>query len=559
MEFQQLFIDPKQEGKDMPDYSDQYKYTAKFQAQASFVRPSEVSKEFEAKASLENLKNMLPEDQDFLKANDDLVFVACNLFTANLANKNGDCVLKQGSIDMAPGFVHRFADLEHNRYSIVGHAIDYGFHSYNDNKELSLEEVEALDEYEPFQVSVASVVYKLADPYFADFIQNESSDPKSPYYNSVSASFEVGFQEYWIAKGSPNMKNAELIKDPSMVEELSVYLTSNGGTGYDLEGNALYRVVINPKPLGFGFVQFPAGSVQGLVTANKNTTSEKEEETESSFITLENNEDILKLGYQDMKDILDIVKEKREESKGSITVLQNPKNKQNKNNLQKTQASCVNTKQVTKKVMTITSINDIQQDKMEEIQASDVRSFVSKCTEDAVQKANEEWEAKLAAETEAKTALETAKKELEDTVATHKSEVEQLKTQLAELQEKQAQAEKDHAFQSRMSILDEEFELEPDSRKIIAKAIQALETDEEFEQWKASFDVVANLSKKGQSAPEIQASESLASASSEVKTIGVSNNGSEDSELGSESFMKDLKESFNVKEGGVSIAKTLFR
>ena len=181
MEFQQLYIDPGKQALASASYSDQFKYTTRFQAQASFIKPKAIAESgLETKASLDNLKSMLPDDKDFLKANDDLVFTAFNLFTANLANKNGDCILKDDAIDIAAGFVHRFADLEHNRWSIVGHAIDYGYHTYAENNPLSSDEVKALNEFDPFQVSLAAVIYKLADPYFAEFVQEEASNPDSP-------------------------------------------------------------------------------------------------------------------------------------------------------------------------------------------------------------------------------------------------------------------------------------------------------------------------------------------------------------------------------------------
>jgi predicted nuclease with TOPRIM domain len=207
--------------------------------------------------------------------------------------------------------------------------------------------------------------------------------------------------------------------------------------------------------------------------------------------------------------------------------------------------------------MVIKNINDIQQDSLKEIQASDIRDLFKEGLNEALTKANSEWETKLAAEKEAKDSLEAAKVTLEQSLSTQAAELVVLQEELKALKEAQAQAAQDLAFQSRMAIIDEEYKLEPDSRKIVAKAIKALDTDEDFQQWKASFDVVAGLRKQAEEKPEDDASESLASLSTDVKTVGVPNNGATP-ESSSEDLIKELKKSFSFDEGGVSFSKRLF-
>ena len=542
MEYPQLFIDPGSKEQNL-DYKKKFKYTTKFEAQANFLKPSVVkNSKLEAKASINELKSLLPKDKDFLEENDDLVFTAFNLFTANLANKNGDCVLKEDSIKIASGFVHRFSDLEHDRWSIVGHAIDHGFNSYKDNSPLSEKDLEDLGEFEPFQISLGAVIYKLADPYFANFVQEDASNPNSPYYNSVSASFEVGFDYAWIAVGSPNMADAEIITDEEEVERLTPMLSSEGGTGYNENGKPLYRIVKNPKALGFGYVQFPAGSVKGLVSAKAN------EESEVETIETESNDAHTLL--KKFTDQLDEVAANVSKFVPKEPIIEN--NENNSNYLR------VNENQANTKIMVIKSISDITQEQMKEVQASDVQKMFRDGVDSALAEANAEFEAKLNSEKEAKEALAKTQKDLEDALASQKTEFEKVQKQLSDLQEKQALAEKDQAFQSRMEIIDEEYSLDKDARKVIAKVIQNLGDDADFNAWKESFDTVASISKKGEeSSSETVASQNLSSVSTKVDAKDVPGNGVT-KELGSEGFLSELKDSFSADKGGVSYAKRLF-
>jgi hypothetical protein len=222
----------------------------------------------------------------------------------------------------------------------------------------------------------------------------------------------------------------------------------------------------------------------------------------------------------------------------------------------------VNTKQVIKKIMAIKSINDIQQDKMSEIQASDVRELFRDGVKDAVDSANTDWENKVNAEKDAKAAIEKTKSDLEAALQNQKEEFEKVQAdfdkvnkELDSLKEAQILAEQERNFQERMSLIDEEYNLDKKARETLAKTIKKIGDDADFNEWKQSFDTVANLKKKGAS-PEASATESLASVSTEISKTGVPNTVSE--ELKSEDSMSKLRDAFSVEKGGVSIANRLF-
>lgn len=517
----------------------EFKYTAKFHSNASFnfLKPESQK---EISATLDHLKTLLPDDQEYLKKNDDLIFTAFDLFTANLANKNGDCVLKEDAIAIANGFVNRFADLEHNRWNIVGHANKYAYSTFGEDepKIYTEDEVNSLGEFDLFNVSLGAVIYKLVDPYFAEFVKEEASNPNSPYYNTISASFEIGFDGIWIAVGSPNMKDATIVKDKEEVEKLIPYLISEGGTGYNKDGQPLYRIARNPKALGFGYVEFPAGSVKGVVVAN---SDKKEEENKLAASVADTNEN---------NDLLDEIKKINDK----IEVFSN--NFENNNKFDKKEDKIsVNKIQAKRKIM-IKSIDDIQQDQMAELAASDVRTFFKEQVQKSVEDADKTWNEKLTKEIEAKEALEKAKADLESELSTQAKQIEDLTKEINELKAAEAEAKQEQNFQDRMSLLDEEYNFDKDQRAVVAKAVRGIDSDEDFNSWKESFDIIAKNNSKDKS-NEAKATESLASVDKTVGNAGVPNTPSENTNLKSEDFLKKLQQSFASKQSKLNRSKVV--
>ena len=61
---------------------------------------------------------------------------------------------------------------------------------------------------------------------FACLVDAEDFD-----YNKISASWELGFNEYHVAIGSQNLSEAEVISDPQKIKEFEKYLRANDGSG----------------------------------------------------------------------------------------------------------------------------------------------------------------------------------------------------------------------------------------------------------------------------------------------------------------------------------------
>ena len=216
-------------------------------------------------ASLDPLQPLIPEEVD-LGRNIDLLGVAFNAAVANKFNNNGDGIETNTALAIKDYFIHKPTNIEHDRSRVVGHIVNAGISAYGQESSELIPEEELKGTYSPFHISLAAVVYRIVNSDFANLI-NDSSDPEHENYQMVSASWELGFNEYLIALGSDDLTEAELISDEGQVEELSQYLVTQGGAGKMKDGTKVNRLVVGDVyPLGIGFTATPAADVKGLIT-----------------------------------------------------------------------------------------------------------------------------------------------------------------------------------------------------------------------------------------------------------------------------------------------------
>ena len=241
--------------------SKEYKYTTTFENiifASSDIEDSNISQ-----ASLESLRPLIPASID-LDKNIDLLGVAFNAAVVNKFNKNGDGIDSEAAVKIKDYFVHKPANIEHDRDRIVGHIVSAGFSKYSDSSELMSEE-EALVEDKAYNIALAAVVYRTASKEFADLVVN-STDPDSDFFESVSASWEVGFNDYVISVGGDDLHESTIISNPEEVKAYSPYLKSLGGKGMLQDGRKVNRLIVGDiYPLGIGFTSNPAADVKGLV------------------------------------------------------------------------------------------------------------------------------------------------------------------------------------------------------------------------------------------------------------------------------------------------------
>ncbi len=236
-----------------------YKYTTTFESPLLACDISESS--LISRASLENLAPLLPTDIDY-ESNIDLLGVAFNAAVVNKFNRNGDGMDTETALRHTQNFVHKPTNIEHDKGKVVGHIAAAGFSEFGSSEILSLERAKSMRE--PFNIALGAVLYKSVNPNFTQLIE-KSLDPDDSAYQKVSASWEVGFNDYVLAVGSSNLQDAKIISDPEQIEELRGFLRSYGGSGKTEEGEEIYRLIKGDiYPLGIAYTLNPAADVKGL-------------------------------------------------------------------------------------------------------------------------------------------------------------------------------------------------------------------------------------------------------------------------------------------------------
>jgi hypothetical protein len=427
-----------------------FKYSIRFEGIIVQAMVSSDEDKYLAVASVDQLKEYLPKNVD-LDVNRDLMGVAFDAFVVNRGNKNGHIISTDVALAMVENFINKPFNIEHNRKVVVGVCTGYGFSEFGSSKPLTLEEVKAMKD--PFNVVLSGYVWKIVNPEFASELI-ESSDPSSNKYLSVSASWELGFNEFNVAKGNKNLADATIVEKEEDIVELKDRLKVFGGNGFTEDGEmVLLNLQGSVLPLGIGFTNTPAAEVGGVVISY-----DKPQEEEA---------------------VKAIEESKEEENLKSSEIKSNKKSVQEEN------------KNV-KNIMQLKNIDDITEDSIKEVAASEVREFISNRIADLAK----EWQSKVEEK-------ETALKAAEDQISALKTDLESIKAdsdkvkeEFTKIQEDLKAKEIEANFQRRMSLLDEEFDLTDEDRSIIAEDLNAIENDEQFEKWYKKFSTFAAAKKK---------------------------------------------------------------
>ena len=423
----------------------QYKYTTKFSD--VLVASGEIdSPELNiSEASLEKLRGMIPDEID-LDKNIDLLGVAFNAALVNQFNRNGDGINSESAAKVLEYFKHKPTNIEHNKENVVGHIVSASFSNLETNDIMEMSEAKGKED--PFNISLGAVIYRSVNKEFADLVEN-SVDPESSFYHKVSASWEIGFNDFVIAMGSDKLSDAKIITSENEIDELKPFLKAFGGNGRTEEGDEVYRLITGEIfPLGIGFTANPAADVKGLITQMEDDSIDFEKDQ------IEKNE----------KNISQI--EKNTVIKRKHTVMEN-------NEILNDLVSALEDKVSNKKF------------------SEEAVATVSKIINDAILQRNEEF-------LKDKESLENEKEELAKAAESQSQEIEDLRKELNEsielvksLESHQQEQEALATFDSRMSHIEELYDLDDDSRKVIAHEIKDLEgTEEAFATYQERLAVV---------------------------------------------------------------------
>jgi hypothetical protein len=423
-----------------------------------------------AKAGIDSLKPFLDSSID-LEKNYDLIGVAFNAFVVNRANKNGQVISTDVALSSVENFKFKPMNIEHKRKNVAGLITGYGFSEYGTDKPLTLEEVK--DKTDPFNVVLSGFVWRVVNDEFAAKLE-ESSDPSSESYLSISTSWEMGFKNFNIAKGSLNLSDATIFSDEENIETMKDKLLHFGGKGVDEDGSPLYINLIGEVlPLGIGFTMNPAADVKGIKVFGSDDleTQEKNEIGESSEnANVSESQKSLESSQVSEKSVeTNIISNKLEQQDlAASDDLEKEKNKKENNK------------------MLIKSIEDLTDESLKQICATDIRALF----EEEIKKASEKFAEEKEVQENAVAEAEKTKAELELQLEELKNVGEQLKAELEKIKIEALAREKEETFQNRMSTLDEEFSLDDEERQVIGEQIKDLDQDG-FDKWFKAFNVFA--------------------------------------------------------------------
>jgi hypothetical protein len=442
------------------------KYTTTFANLQIKPIVSEDKDKYLSLASINSLKKFLPDiDTD---KNIDLLPIAFDACVVNRVNKNGDVIDGETAAKITKNFINKPINVEHNRNQVIGCILSASFSRFGSDESLSSEDVK--DMKQPFNITLGGVIWKVVNKEIADQIE-ESNDPTSNNYMAISASWELGFNEYNIVmldEDEKNIEDGEFVTDAATIEKMQKNLRSFGGTGKVGNKNIYRQVLGKVVPLGVGLTLNPAADVQGVAVQTEEKNTEKEENTSSSTIVQENN--------TSQDDEINVKKERI--------------------------------------YMKITKIEDITDTLLKEVTASSITEFIG----EEIKKLNDQFSAEKA---EKENALKAATEKSETALA----EQETLKKQLAEVSEKLSAIEaqqlakaQEEAFNMRMADLDNEYDLNDEDRKVLASDIKDL-TEEGFSAYKGKMAVLMKEKNKAAKKTQMKKEEEMKAevASQEVK------------------------------------------
>jgi len=435
-----------------------FKYITTF---SSVLKPlvSEEKDKYLALASLMQVGNFIPNVDT--EKNVDLLPVAFNAAVVNRVNKNGDVIDTSTALASYKDFINKPINLEHNRERIVGVILTAGFSEFGSDVPLTEDQVKDLKG--PYNITLGGVIWKIANPNLATMIE-DSSDSTSANYQKISASWELGFNEYnlvVIEGDSKNIEDGSEISDASQIETLKSNLRTFGGSGKIDKSKSLYRKVMgNVVPLGIGLTETPAADVKGVATVR---IEEKQQPDEENISKIEN---------------LDV-----------NTLIDN-------------------------KAMKITSIKDINDENLKQATASQISDLI----EQELKTASEKFAAEKAT---VESQLKSTKESLDTLVAnqdTLQKEISALKEALSAVEAEKQKIIASEKFNERMSAFDAEYELDSETRQILANEIADMD-DSAFAAFKGKMAVFMKNKKKGEKKQEEAKEEAKASVAQVVEEV----------------------------------------
>jgi len=442
-----------------------YKYITSFndEVRASSESIEDLSSGL-SEASLSSLKPLIPQDIDFDR-NIDLLGIAFNAAVVNRFNKNDDGITTETALAALDYFINKPTNIEHNKQKVVGHVVSAGFSKYGEASLIRRDEIDPED-LTPFNIALASVVYKAVNSEFASLVER-SVNPEDELYQSVSASWEIGFSDYVIALGSKNLEEAEIIEDEKHIEELKANLRAFDGSGKLEDGTEIYRLVTGDVyPLGIGFTANPAADVKGIFLHGEDKKK-----------GIEANEDRMDV---------EIIHVESPAFSEKINI-----SKKNNSHAEKTHVNLDEIKNVMEVNELLDQIKALIEEKSEEKFSEESVANIIKVVSDAIRDKSEQYVSEKAEAEQAKQEAVDAQVELEKKIELIEKDLSSSTERVQELESEQAEAKAEQLFNGRMEELDKEYELSDEDRKVIVADVRSLDlTEESFSAFQEKMKVI---------------------------------------------------------------------
>lgn len=438
-----------------------FKHSAKFTANIALASKTE-KKKFFSKASIENLRGLEIPDSVNLKDNKDLICAAYNGFVANQCNANDDMMDVPTAIGIKDLFLHKPLDVEHDQSYIIGHNVAVGWSDYETSALISDEAALSVDG--PVNFCLASVIYAAINPYIAEAVINSDDKENEMCYQSISASWEVSFEEYHIVLGSRDLKDAQIISDAEGILKYSKFLRCYGGSGKDENGLFVGRKIVGTKenliPIGFALTCNPAAKVKGVTLIPPVNEEVVEEETKEN----------------DDEKVVEV------EVNVEVHASQNTE-------IEKTT--------VIHKDMKIEKLEDVIAAFADKETSLAAKSVIDLHLEKSLKEAAAEWDTAKAEKEEAIAKAEQAKVEASDKLALAEKQVKELTDRLAAIETNLAAQEAEANFAARIEYVTKEYDLSTEQLAIATEEIKSFASDEDYSKWLTKFEVMSADKKKG--------------------------------------------------------------
>lgn len=452
-----------------------YPYKTRFSAFARAV-PSIENQKHVAMAALDSLVGVFNQDtKDIIVKNPDLLFWASNLALLDVANLNGDCLLKEDALKVFNKFKLKLLDIEHDRKQVVGAIHTAGFSSYPDNVMITAEQAATSEDL--VQMVVGGYIWRVVNSDLCDFIETSSYET-SASYGDVSTSFELAFDNYKVAVGSGKnryIKDALKIVAPDDKEfkKYSTFLKANGGKGEDKDGNIVYRVLSGDiLPLGAGVVSKPASGLKGILTFSPEAIIETaKEEPVAEQPVAEEASDNKEIDTATDSYFAGNATAEQLNIKDSTISVNNIIDNLPPMKIKSFDELAQNWGEVKKLETAASVITDLK-----EVAEASVREKI----EEAIAQKSVEFSKELDAQKALASELEKAKVEAETSNKELSASVQALQAELQKLQAAQVAKAAEDKFNSRMEALDTEFELDDEDRQFLAEEVKAIDGDEAF-------------------------------------------------------------------------------